>query len=112
MKRLNELKNICHKQAKEAGWWDNPRNTGELLMLCVSELAEAMEGDRKGIMDDHLPHRPMLEVELADAVIRILDLAGGLNLDIGGAAKEKMEYNKHRRDHKKENRNSVYGKKY
>ena len=80
-------------------------------MLCVSELAEAMEGDRKDLMDDHLPHRKMLEVELADAVIRILDMSGGLGLDVAGAIAEKLEYNTERSDHKPENRANG-GKKY
>jgi len=63
-------------------------NVPERLMLIVSEIAEAMEGHRKGLMDDKLPTRPMLEVELADAVIRIFDLGGGLSLDLGGAIAE------------------------
>jgi DNA-directed RNA polymerase subunit alpha len=55
-------------------------------------------------MDDHLVNRPMLEVELADAVIRILDMAGGLGLDVAGAIAEKLNYNDSRADHKPENR--------
>ena len=107
------LSGYCHGIAKECGWWDqkNPRSVPELLMLCVSELAEAMEGDRKDLMDDHLPHRKMLEVELADAVIRILDMGGGLGLDVAGAIAEKLEYNTERSDHKPENRANG-GKKY
>ena len=38
----------------------------------------------------------MVEVELADAVIRIADLAGALGLDLGGAIAEKLEYNRNR----------------
>jgi hypothetical protein len=49
-------------------------------MLAVTEIAEATEGERKDIMDDHLPHRKMGEVELADALIRILDTGGALRL--------------------------------
>lgn len=88
------------------------RNTGEMLMLMVSELAEAMEGDRKNLMDDKLPHRPMIEVELADAVIRIFDFAAGKGLDLGGAFVEKMTYNEKRHDHTVEGRLAEGGKKY
>ena len=64
-------------------------------MLCLihSEISEAMEGHRKNLMDDKIPHRSMLEVELADALIRICDMAGGLGLDLEGAVLEKLEYN-------------------
>ena len=81
-------------------------------MLIVSEVSEAMEGDRKNLMDDKLPHRPMREVELADAVIRIFDLAGGYNLDIAGAIAEKLAFNAQRPDHKIENRVKEGGKEY
>lgn len=109
---VNELANHCYNQSKNAGWHDSPREIGTMLMLIVSEIAEAMEGDRKDLMDDHLPHRKMVEVELADAVIRIGDLAGKLDLDLGGAIDEKLEYNLNRSDHKKENRLQDGGKKY
>lgn len=121
----------CHSLAKEAGWWTDlvtgkdmtcqyrvpmaekpPRNIGELLMLIVSEVAEAMEGARKGLMDDKLPSRPMLEVELADAVIRIFDTAGGLGLDLPGAIRHKLAYNQRRDDHKPEARRAEGGKQF
>jgi NTP pyrophosphatase (non-canonical NTP hydrolase) len=95
----------------ETGQWKD-RNVGEMLMLIVSEIAEAMEGHRKGLMDDKLPHRPMIEVELADALIRIFDVSAGLGLDIGAAFVDKMKYNEHRADHKPEARKAVGGKKY
>lgn len=110
-----------HHRNVQAGWWTdlhtgeslkNNRNVGELLCLVHSEISEAMEGHRKGLMDDKLPHRPMIEVELADAVIRILDIAGGLGLDLGGAVAEKLEYNRNRVDHKRENRLKAGGKAY
>lgn len=110
---------LVHSRNVAAGWWSDPktgerkdRNVGELLCLVHSEISEAMEGHRKGLMDDKLPHRPMIEVELADAVIRILDMAGGLGLDLGGAVAEKLEVNRHRADHKPENRVKAGGKAY
>lgn len=69
-------------------WWHDvdgnriDRNHGELLMLTVTEVSEACEGIRKNLMDDHLPHRKMVEVELADTMIRILDYAGGFGFEI------------------------------
>ena len=53
------------------------RDLDELIALCISELSEALEGYRKDLMDDKLPHRKMAEVKLADALIRMFDLAGG-----------------------------------
>lgn len=118
----NAIQHICHNAAFKAGWWfdlntletliNRPHVVGEKLMLIVSEVAEAMEGHRKGRMDDHLPHRQAIEVELADAVIRIGDLAGALGLDLGGAIKEKMLFNENRPDHKPENRLAAGGKAY
>ena len=111
-KSINELATEIHQNNVTAGWWDNPREKGTLLMLVVSEVAEAMEGERKDLMDDHLPHRKMAEVELADAVIRILDYAGAFGYDVEGAIEEKLEYNKHRADHKRENRAKEGGKQF
>ena len=105
-----------------AGWWTDI-STGELrkagdielalskTALVHSEVSEMTEGIRKGLMDDHLPHRPMGEVEAADAIIRLLDLAGYMGWDVGGAIVEKLEYNKSRADHKLENRMKDGGKK-
>lgn len=114
---LNLLSKTCHEANKT--WWQNPhsgepieRNKGELMMLMVSEIAEAMEGARKGLSDDKLPHRPMEEVELADVLIRIFDYAGGFNLDLGGALVEKLAYNAKRADHKPQNRILPGGKKW
>lgn len=117
----NDLVALCHGLAAEAGWWTclhtgdslrGKRNVAELLMLIVSEVAEAMEGHRKGLMDDKLPHRSMLEVELADVMIRMADLAGALGLDLGGAVAEKLAFNATRKDHTPEHRAAEGGKKF
>lgn len=81
-------------------------------MLIVSEVAEAMEGERKNLMDDHLPHRGMAEVELVDAVIRILDYCGGFGYDLQGAFEEKMAYNQSRKDHSHAARIAEGGKQF
>lgn len=124
---MKDLINKIHEQNVKAGWWTDlatgesltskngepaKRNVPEMLCFIHSEISEAMEGHRKNLMDDKLPHRSMLEVELADAVIRICDMAGGLGLDLDGAIHEKLEYNKQRADHKIENRLLANGKKF
>lgn len=100
-------------------WWCDintgariKRNVGEMIALVHSELSEGLEGYRKNLMDDHLPHRRSLEVELADAVIRIFDMAGGLGLDLPAAVMEKLAYNRRRQDHTHEARRAEGGKKF
>lgn len=104
---LNDYAAVAHNANSK--WWHDPvtgepleRNKGEQICLIHSELSECMEGVRKGSMDDHLPHRRMEEVELADALIRIFDYAGGHGIDLQGAFDEKMAYNARRADHKPE----------
>lgn len=80
------------------------------LMLIVTEVAEAMEGHRKDLMDDKLPHHKMVAVELADAIIRILDFCGRYGIDIGSIIAEKHSFNAVRSDHKLENRMKDGGK--
>lgn len=109
---IKQLQKKIHQQNIEAGWWDIPREKGTLLCLIHSEISEAMEGERKDLMDYHLPHRKMAEVELADAVIRILDYAEEFGYDIESVITEKLEYNKHRVDHQRENRVKKGGKRF
>ena len=92
-----ELINDCHANAKAKGFWDSERNTGEMLMLIVSEVAEAMEADRHD-------NRENFTEEIADTCIRIFDLCGGLGIDLEEAIALKMRYN--------ETRPRLHGKQY
>lgn len=114
---LNQLSRDIFNSNVKAGWYTDlktgeplDRNIPEMLALIHSEVSEVLEGYRKNLKDDHLPHRSAVEVELADVIYRVFDLCGYLNLDIGGAFVEKHRYNQQRQDHKVENRLAVGGK--
>lgn len=127
MKSINQLRDEIHEIAKSKGFWDKPREIGTLLMLCVSELAEAMEADRNEsycqmerfnrilvssrIINNDPTYtgeitrdqawavnfetciKDTFEDELADTVIRILDLCGAKGIDIEKHIELKMKYN-------------------
>lgn len=120
---LNDAAKQIHEDAKRKGFWDSERETGTLLMLMVSELAEALEADRKnkhakledfnlcqninqanhtiGAQDfDVVSFQDMIkdtfEDELADTVIRILDLCGARGIDIEKHINQKLTYNRTR----------------
>jgi len=113
---LNSMARLAHERNKK--WWYTKdgvkldRNKGELLALIHSEISEVLEGVRKDMPDEKLPHRKAEEVELVDALIRIFDYAGAFGLDISGAMIEKNEYNAKRADHTYEHREGKHGKKF
>lgn len=121
---LNDSAKLIHEQNKAKGFWDSERNVGELLMLVTSELGEGMEAHRKGKFADwdaydrtikSIPNistdaeilsdknhafksyvKDTFEDEIADAVIRLLDMAAGLGIDLEKQINEKVAYNKSR----------------
>lgn len=104
---LTEAAEVIHYRMREKGFWpDNVenRNIGEALMLTVTEISEGFEGFRKGESDDKLPDYDSLPVELADALIRILDLCHGFKMPIGAAFYDKCKFN--------ETRSYKHGKKF
>ena len=86
---LNALAQLCHSIAVEKGFWNEKRNIGEALMLIVTELAEAMEAHRLQDQDN-------FNEEIADTFIRLLDLCGGLQIDIEEEIAKKSKKNKNR----------------
>ena len=112
---LNELAQEIYQNNKGKGFWDKERNVGEMLMLVTSELGEAMEAHRKGRFanleayeefseDFEDAIKDTFEDEIADSVIRLLDMCGGLGIDIDTHIRLKLEYNK--------TRERLHGKKY
>lgn len=127
---INETIAAAHKTATEKGFWDKPNwNLGEKLMLITSELGEALEADRTGIKANReefdkflsgngnsIPDeesyvtnfkshiKDSFEDEMADAVIRLFDLAGKMNIDLEYHIRHKMKFNS--------TRDKLHGKKY
>ena len=122
MKSLNQLRDEIHANAKEKGFCDSKKEVGTMLMLIVSELAEALEADRTGDFCDFSKYekckkemdvgirtseeiekyafekyiKNTFEDELADVIIRTLSICGYLGIDIERNILAKMRYNKTR----------------
>jgi NTP pyrophosphatase (non-canonical NTP hydrolase) len=98
MINLKDLQKDIHDLAVSKGWYDTERNSLELHMLIVSEIAEATEAARRG--DEYFldcngkPHGELSE--MADAVIRILDYCEFRGWQLETAIEEKHAYNKTR----------------
>lgn len=92
---LNELVKEAHSTASRKGWWDLEPNIPEKLALIHSEISEALEEFRGGSMTPYrVGTKPEgFPVELADAIIRIADLCGYLQIDLEAVLTEKMAYN-------------------
>lgn len=118
---INKLAKVIHENALNKGFWQRENNVGEKLMLIVSEVGEACEADRNdryaeiGTIDTNIINldlpcefenfvKDTFEDEIADIIIRTLDLAAGMNIDIGRHIKLKMNHNK--------TREKLHGKRY
>lgn len=86
MKEIRQWQIDIHEYAKSKGWWEKERKVPELLMLIVSELAEALEGYR-----NH--NDANFREEIADAIIRIFDMCEFFQIDLEKEIAKKHEYN-------------------
>ena len=98
---LNDIAALVGKNAIDKGFRNAEPNRdmlGTRLLLVVSEVCEALESVRKGdmVQDVHVTKQGKLEgfpTELADVIIRVLDLCDEYGIDVGRVCSAKHEYN-------------------
>lgn len=91
---INRMMREVHENADKKGFWPENSNDGEKIALIHSELSEALEACRKpGEKDKHCPDFLNFDIELADAVIRIFDLAFKKRVNLAEAILAKHNYN-------------------
>lgn len=96
--KINDIVKEVHQISKDKGWHDRPRELPEILMLAVSELAEALEEYRNNMPESYEKDgKPEgAAIEMADCIIRIMDAFGKYGWDLEAAMRKKIEFNRTR----------------